>query len=129
MARLLIVDDEQTLVTLMRFVLEKAGHSVTEAYNGKHALEVMGVEPSKPDIALPELIILDIMMPIMDGHALSIYLAKEPRTAKIPIIIVTAKGNTQTLFQDIHQVAAFFNKPFAPNDLREAVLKVLARPA
>lgn len=129
MARILIVDDEQAIVTLMRFILEKSGHQVQEAYNGQEALGLLGVEPADPKAQLPDLIVLDVMMPIMDGHTMSLRLRADPRTAKIPLLVVTAKGDTRSLFDKMPGVSAFFGKPFNPKDLRDAVAKALASPA
>lgn len=126
MAKILVVDDEQAIVTLMRFILEKAGHEVEEAYNGVEGLARVGVEPRDPAKPLPDLIVLDVMMPIMDGHTMSVRLRADQRTAKIPLLVVTAKGDTRSLFEKMPGVSAFFGKPFNPKDLRDAVTKALA---
>lgn len=126
MARLLIVDDEPTLVLLMRTVLEKAGHSVEEAGNGAEALERLGVEPDDATKPLPDLILLDVMMPVMDGLAAAAAMRDHPRASKVPILVVTAKGDLRALFEAMPQVAGFFQKPFDPASLREAVLKAVA---
>ena len=67
MASLLIVDDESALVMLMRAVLEKVGHTVADASNGAEALAKLGVAPENPSAPLPDLILLDVMMPVLDG--------------------------------------------------------------
>lgn len=128
MARILIVEDEQAIVTLMTFILEKSGHEVQAAYNGLEALGLLGVEPKSPAAPLPDLIVLDVMMPVMDGHTMSLRLREDPRTAAIPLLVVTAKGDTRALFDEMPGVAAFFGKPFNPKDLREAVARALAAP-
>jgi twitching motility two-component system response regulator PilH len=126
MARLLIVDDEPTLVLLMRTVLEKSGHSVSEAANGQEALAVLGVDPDDASAALPDLVLLDVMMPILDGIAVASAMRAHPRATKIPILIVTAKGDLRPLFEAMPQVAGFFQKPFTPAALREAVQRAIA---
>jgi CheY-like chemotaxis protein len=126
MARLLIVDDEPTLVLLMRTVLEKAGHSVEEAGNGAEALARLGVDPDDATKPLPDLILLDVMMPVMDGLAAATAMRDHPRASKVPILVVTAKGDLRALFEAMPQVAGFFQKPFDPSSLREAVLKAVA---
>ncbi|MEK7389317.1 MAG: response regulator [Elusimicrobiota bacterium] len=126
MARLLIVDDEPSLVLLMRTVLEKSGHEIEEAYHGQEALAKLGVDPDNPNAPLPDLVLLDVMMPILDGFAVAAAMRDHPRTAKIPILIVTAKGDMRSLFEAMPQVAGFFQKPFNPSSLREAVLKAVA---
>ncbi len=126
MARLLIVDDEPSVVLLMRFVLEKAGHSVEEAHNGAEALARLGVDPVDPAKPLPDLVLLDIMMPVMDGVETAKRLGRDPRTAALPILVVTAKGDMRHLFDSLPAVAGFFPKPFDPRTLRETVARVAA---
>ena len=125
MANLMIVDDEPTLVLLMRTVLEKSGHTVSEACNGQDALVKLGVAPENPAIALPDLILLDVMMPILDGLGVAAAMRDHPRAGKVPILIVTAKGDLRPLFEAMPQVAGFFQKPFTPNGLREAVARAV----
>lgn len=125
MARILIVDDEEAIVTLMRFILEKVGHQVDSARNGQEALAALGVEPFDVERPLPDLVLLDIMMPVMDGHTACKRIHASPRTQRLPVIVVTAKGDMRSLFEGIPSVAAFFSKPFDPKSLREAVAKAL----
>ena len=126
MANLLIVDDEPTLVLLMRTVLEKVGHTITEASNGREALVKLGVAPENLSAALPDLILLDVMMPILDGVGVAAALRDHARAGGIPILIVTAKGDMRPLFEAMPQVKGFFQKPFTPSGLREAVERALA---
>lgn len=127
MARLLVVDDEPTLVLLMRAVLEKAGHEVDEAPNGQVALAKLGVEPDDASKPLPDLVLLDVMMPVVDGFAVAAAMRDHPRAKSVPILIVTAKGDMRELFGAMPQVAGFFQKPFDPASLREAVAKAAAK--
>ncbi|MFA5140919.1 MAG: response regulator [Elusimicrobiota bacterium] len=125
---ILIVDDEPEIVTLLRFVLEKDGYAILDASNGVIALERLGVEPPSPQKPVPDLIILDIMMPIMDGYALNNRLQKEPRTRGIPILVLTAKGQKmRELFEMAPNVAAYVQKPFDPKMLRELIAGILHR--
>jgi len=126
MANLLIVDDEPTLVLLMRTILEKDGHVAAEACNGQEALITLGVAPDDASKPLPDLVLLDVMMPILDGIAVAAAMRDHPRAAKIPILIVTAKGDLRPLFEAMPQVTGFFQKPFTPAGLREAVQRALA---
>ncbi len=121
MAKVLVVDDEPAMVMLMRFVLEKSGHTVTEAHNGLEALGALGVSPENPAADLPDLILLDVMMPVMDGLAAAQAMSGHARASKVPIFVVTAKGDLRPLFEALPQVAGFFQKPFDPKQLREAV--------
>lgn len=127
MATILVVDDEPEIVTLLHFVLEKDGHHILEAVNGQAALQVLGVEPADPAAKLPDLVILDIMMPVMDGYALNGRLQKEPRTRSIPILVLTAKGQKmRELFELAPNVAAYVQKPFDPKMLRDLIGSILS---
>lgn len=125
MQRVMIVDDEKDVVTLIRFLIEKEGFEVIEAYNGQDALEKMGVEPLS-DTQVPDLIIMDIMMPVMDGYTLQARLQENEKSRKIPVIILTAKGQMRDLFQLASNISAFVEKPFDPKSLRELVKKTLS---
>ncbi len=124
MAKVMIVDDEPSVVMLLRFVLEKAGHAVTEAHNGQEALAALGVAPDDASADLPAVMVLDVMMPVMDGLATAREMSKHPRASKIPILVVTAKGDMRPLFEAMPQVAGFFQKPFDPKSLRDAVARL-----
>ncbi|HBL16599.1 MAG: hypothetical protein A2X36_15960 [Elusimicrobia bacterium GWA2_69_24] len=127
MGTILIVDDEPEIVTLLRFILEKDGHSILEAGNGVIALERLGVDPPVMQAPRPDLIILDIMMPVMDGYTLNSRLQKEERTQSIPILVLTAKGQKmRELFEMAPNVAAYVQKPFDPKMLRELIGGILA---
>ncbi|MBI2387016.1 MAG: response regulator [Elusimicrobia bacterium] len=126
MAKLLIVDDEPTLVLLMRAVLEKVGHTVADASHGGEALAKLGVAPDDASAELPDLILLDVMMPVLDGFGVAAALREHPRAGKVPILVVTAKGDMRPLFEAMPQVAGFFQKPFTPAGLREAVARAVA---
>jgi two-component system, OmpR family, alkaline phosphatase synthesis response regulator PhoP len=127
MATILVVDDEPEIVTLLRFVLEKDGYKIMDASNGQVALERLGVQPPEPGAPLPDLIILDIMMPVMDGYTLNSRLQKEPKTQGIPILVLTAKGQKmRDLFEMAPNVAAYVQKPFDPKMLRELIAGILS---
>ncbi|HAZ07565.1 MAG TPA: two-component system response regulator [Elusimicrobia bacterium] len=126
MAAILVVDDEPEIVTLLRFVLEQDGHAVASAVHGMDALEKLGIEPPDPARALPNLIVLDIMMPVMDGYQLNMRLQSHPRTKEIPILVLTAKGQKmRDLFEMAPNVAAYVQKPFDPKMLRELISGIL----
>ncbi len=124
---IMVVDDEPDIVTLLRFALELDGHEVSEAGNGAIALERLGLEPVKPELPLPDLIVLDIMMPVMDGYQLNMRLQTEARAKNIPILVLTAKGQKmRDLFEMAPNVAAYVQKPFDPKMLRELITGILA---
>lgn len=122
----MIVDDEADVVTLLRFLLEKDGHVVTSASNGEQALKLLGVEPPLPETVLPDLVVMDVMMPILDGFTLSARLAKDARTRSLPLIVLTGKGETRELFHYSPNVAAYIDKPFDSSRLRELITSMLA---
>ncbi len=125
----MVVEDEKDVVTLLKFLLEKDGHKVTEAYNGLEALVKMGVDGGKKADApqfVPDLILLDVMMPIMDGYSVCTKLQEMESTRKIPVIVLTAKGEMRELF-DRANVAAYVNKPFDIQKLRQVIAQVLER--
>jgi CheY-like chemotaxis protein len=126
MAAIMVVDDEPEIVTLLRFVLEADGHTVSSAGHGVEALERLGVEPAQASLPLPDLIVLDIMMPVMDGYELNMRLQTEARTKDIPILVLTAKGQKmRDLFEMAPNVAAYVQKPFDPKMLRELISGIL----
>ena len=127
MAAIMVVDDEPEIVTLLTFVLEADGHTVGSAAHGVDTLEKLGVEPLRPELPLPDLIVLDIMMPVMDGYQLNMRLQTDARTKDIPILVLTAKGQKmRDLFEMAPNVAAYVQKPFDPKMLRELILGILS---
>ena len=111
---ILIVDDEAELRYLLRRIIEGAGHEVVEAGNGADALAQVRRSP-------PDLVVTDIMMPIMDGVELIRRLRGEPTTNDIPILVVSSHAH---LAAPADSVIA---KPYTPNTLLAAVGALLAR--
>lgn len=120
MAKILVTDDEKDVVELLKFLLEKDGHKVTTAHNGKDALAIAVKE-------LPELILLDVMMPEMDGYTVQTRLLEDPKTKDIPIIILTAKGQLRDVFAMSANVKAYIEKPFDPKTLRQKISESLPK--
>lgn len=125
MGKIFVVDDERDVVTLIHFILEKDGHQIVEAYNGAEVLEKLGLEPAKSGAQLPDLMILDVMMPEVDGYTVASRLQENPETRAIPLIILTAKGQMREVFQMSPNVKAYIDKPFDPKNLRELVTSIL----
>lgn len=119
MARILLVDDERDVVTLIKFMLEKDGHLVLCAYDGAEALAKAGVEPRDETAVVPDLVILDVMMPVMDGETVRARLAEDARTAAVPVITLTAKG------APADGRGVYLEKPFDPRELRDLVASQL----
>ena len=127
MAYILIVDDEPNIATLIKLLMESSGHRVSTACNGMEALKLLGMEPARPDAEIPDLIILDVRMPVMDGCTVATRLTENARTRGIPLIILTAKRETSDIFHPAANVAARLDKPFDPKNLRNMVASILSR--
>ncbi|MBI5244687.1 MAG: response regulator [Elusimicrobia bacterium] len=127
MACILVVDDERDIVTLIKVILEREGHSVVESYSGADALAKLGVEPPGEASCKPDLLIIDLMMPNIDGLTLTRRLAAHPGTGAIPVMILTAKGHPGELFESSKTVAEVVEKPFDPKSLRETVASIMSK--
>jgi two-component system response regulator VicR len=125
MAKILVVDDERDLVELVNFILSKSGHEVLHAYNGREALEIIGLMPFDKPSVKPDLVILDIMMPEVDGYTVQSKMMENDNTRSIPIIILTAKGQMKELFGMASNVVAYIEKPFDPKILRDKVNQLI----
>ena len=120
MKKVLIADDENSLRFLLRKTLEGNGLSVLEAKNGKEALALAEKQ-------LPDLIILDVVMPDLYGSEVCEQLRKQSKTARIPIMILT--GNTNLYDQEQAKESGadyYMTKPFSPLQLKSLVHKILS---
>jgi two-component system alkaline phosphatase synthesis response regulator PhoP/two-component system response regulator VicR len=115
--KILVCDDERNIVRLIQVNLERQGHVVVTAYDGREALEKVGTEK-------PDLILLDVMMPYVDGIEVLKTIRRNPETAKIPVIMLTVKAQQG---DDLKGLAAganmYMTKPFNPIDLQEFLEK------
>jgi CheY-like chemotaxis protein len=118
MARILIVDDEVDVVDLLIYLLERAGHQVVQAGNGKEGLARVLEET-------PDLIVLDIMMPEMDGYTMNQHLLADAQARQIPVIVLTAKGGLQEQSAIAPNILSHMEKPFDPKDLKDCIDKIL----
>lgn len=119
MAKILVVDDEKDVVELLSFLLQKDGYTIVTAANGREAMEKIEQET-------PDLILLDVMMPEMDGYTVQTRLLENPKTKTIPIVILTAKGQLRDVFAVASNVTAYIEKPFDPKTLRQKIKESLA---
>jgi len=118
-ARILAVDDEPELTELMRFHLVKAGYDVVTAANGWEA--IASVRKRRPDI-----ILLDLMLPDLDGFGVCEILRRDPLTAIIPIIIISAWASTDSRNLGLELGALdYIVKPFSPPDLVQRVNRLM----
>lgn len=120
MSKILIVDDLPTEVQLMRNAIAGLGHSVVVASDGEQALELAKRET-------PDLVLLDVVLPRMDGFQVCRKIKKDPQTAKIPVVLVSSKTQESDKFWGLKQGAsAYICKPFSPEELASTVSKTLS---
>ncbi len=120
MARILIVDDSPSQLYGMQKVIEKMGHEVLTASNGEE-----GVQMAKEQ--LPDLILMDVVMPELNGYQATRKISKDERTSHIPVIMVTTKGLLTDKVWGMRQGAKeYLVKPVADKDLINAVNENLA---
>jgi two-component system, OmpR family, alkaline phosphatase synthesis response regulator PhoP len=119
-ATIMVVEDDEELNEILHYNLSRAGYQVAQAWDGREAMEALQREP-------PDLLLLDIMLPSVDGWEICRFMAATPGLAKIPIIIFTAKSARED-FDQARQfnLAGFFTKPYATGDVLRHVEKVLA---
>jgi DNA-binding response OmpR family regulator len=121
--RILVVDDDENILSLERTILEQKGFAVTTADGGAEALEILGKE-------IFDLVLLDVMMPEIDGFTVCRRIKEEPRTKEIPVIFLTAKGGGEALAEGFESGAIMYiNKPFTANKLLTIVNTMLEPPA
>lgn len=113
--RLLIVDDDLDIRRAIADVLEEEGYEVCQASNGQEALEQLSRSTRVPGI-----ILLDMMMPVMDGASFIARSSEHPRLAQIPIIIFSAHENTEQVAASLG-VAGYLKKPLRLTELLEKI--------
>lgn len=119
MKRVLIVDDDPMILEIAQFSLETAGWTVLTADNGHEAVQVATAE-------LPDAILMDVMMPVMDGPSACLRLAEIPATTTIPVILFTAKvQHSEQRDWEKFPIAGVIAKPFHPMELAGEVTSLL----
>lgn len=109
--RLLLIDDDPNLIMLVQDYLEFRGYEVLTAENGRQGLEVLVH-------TLPDLIICDVMMPELDGYSFVKQVREDPRTNLIPVLFLSAKGQSQDRVKGLTTGAdVYMVKPFEPEEL------------
>jgi CheY-like chemotaxis protein len=120
MKTILLVDDEDYLRDLVRAIIEDSECRVLEACNGIEALEMVRTEN-------PDLVVLDWMMPEMTGIEVSMAMRKDPRTATVPIILLSGNDREACIKEGREAgVTAYMAKPFSPLELLTKVEEILA---
>lgn len=119
--RVLIAEDEPNIVESLSFVLEREGFAVRAVLDGEAALRELRTEA-------PDLLILDLMLPKMNGFEVLKALKSDPVLASIPVIVLTAKGQAQDR-RMIEEIGAegFMTKPFSNREIAERVRQLAAR--
>jgi DNA-binding response OmpR family regulator len=120
--RIVYIEDEPEMIDLVRLILGRKGYELIGATSGEAGLELAREE-------LPDVILLDLMMPDMDGWEVYQHLKAGETTREIPVIILTAKAQSidRVLGLHIAKVDDYISKPFSPQDLVESVRQVISR--
>jgi twitching motility two-component system response regulator PilH len=120
MARILIVDDSPSQLMGIRRIVEKLGHEALTAEDG-----AAGVEVAKREI--PDLILMDVVMPNLNGFQATRTISREPTTKHIPIVLVTTKDQDTDRVWGMRQGAkAYLTKPFSEAELSETITKYVS---
>ncbi len=118
---ILVVDDEQDILELVAYTLTKVGYKVTRAVSGEEALKLARAKP-------PDLAVLDLMLPGMDGLEVCKALKLDAKTAHVPIMMLTARGEEADVVTGLELGADdYVTKPFSPRVLLARVKAVLRR--
>jgi len=120
--RVVCIEDESEMIDLVSMILSREGYQVIGAPGGLQGLQI--VEDTQP-----ELVLLDLMMPDLDGWEVYQRLKSNPKTTKIPIIVVTARAQSIDKILGLHiaKVDDYITKPFSPTELLTSIEKVLSK--
>ncbi len=118
--RILCIEDEAEMIDLTRLVLEREGFEVLGAVGGAQGLELLKKEK-------PDLVLLDLMMPDMDGWEVYRQMKADKELSDIPVIVVTARAQSidKVLGLQVAKVSDYITKPFGPKDLIDSIKRVL----
>jgi DNA-binding response OmpR family regulator len=122
LARILCIDDEKEIIDLIRLILNRKGYDVAGAIGGEEGL-------AKARSWRPDLVLLDLMMPDMDGWEVFHRIRADEALSGIPVIVVTARAQSIDRVLGLHvaRVDDYISKPFTPQDLVESVERVLSK--
>lgn len=120
MARILVAEDEEDIRDLIEFTLSYVGHEVISVSNGEEAYQ-------SARQVLPDLILLDVRMPIMSGIEACKKIKSDPETYRIPVVFLSAKGQDSEIKAGLEAGAVeYLLKPFSPDDLNRRLSEILA---
>ena len=118
--KILVADDEPNIVTALEFLLERDGYQVRTARNGDEALKAIENDP-------PDLVLLDIMMPVKSGYEICKRIRENPEWAGIKVVMLSAKGREVEVNKGLGMGADLYvTKPFSTRDLLEKIRVLLA---
>ncbi len=116
---ILVCDDEKHMLRLIEFNLKRTGHHIVSASSGMEVLDILSKD-------IPDLLIIDVMMPGMDGFETIRQIREHPAAQQIPIVVLTGRGQSNTREQaEALGIAAFLNKPFSPIHLKRTIEELL----
>ncbi len=120
--RILCIEDETDMIDLIRLILSRRGYTISSATGGHQGIQKIREE-------LPDLVLLDLMMPDLGGWEVYQQMKADEKTKHIPVIVVTAKAQNidKVLGLHIAKVDDYIAKPFSPKELIDSVEKVLAK--
>ena len=119
-ARVLVVEDEESILLSLEFLLNKEGYAVSTARDGATALQLLERQP-------PDLVLLDVMLPLLDGFELCRTIRADPALVKTRIMLVTARGREAEIARGMALGAdAYLTKPFSTRELMDTVRALLA---
>jgi len=119
--KILVVEDEESLLKLESILLSSKGYNVTGVMDGKAALKEVRLNR-------PDLVILDIMLPEMDGFEVCRQIKQNPETSNIPVVMLTAKKNSQDLARGQEVGSdAYITKPFKSSKVLDTIQELLSR--
>ena len=119
MSKILVAEDEQDIRDLIEFTLKYVGHEVFSVANGEEACQVTKE-------IMPDLILLDVRMPVMSGYEACEKIKNDPKTKHIPIVFLSAKGQDSEIKAGLQAGAVdYLLKPFVPDDLNRRLKEIL----
>ncbi len=120
-ADILCIEDDGEMIELIRLILEQQGYRVRGFTSGREGLEAARER-------VPDLVLLDLMMPQMDGWEVLRSFKRDPALSRTPVVLVTAKAQSIDKMLGLHVARAdgYITKPFGPQELQEKVATVLA---
>jgi len=117
--KILVADDEPNIVTALEFLLERAGYEVRTAANGDEALAAIAQDP-------PDLVLLDIMMPVKSGYEVCKRIRDEPQWQHVKVVMLSAKGRDAEVTKGLAMGADLYvTKPFSTRELLAQIKALL----